>query len=181
VTKGKVDKTGEESRGRCRLCLQEAELLKSHVLSEFLYDPTYERYDPGQPKQGRMLQVPADLDKQIGYLQKGLRERLLCSACEQHLSRSCERYAAEVLKKMDETEIPAGQRSATADRTLVAGAGQRFESARRLSLFGLHKPNTRKERCPRRCIEASLHHLYITESVPLPWHAASGRGVQQAV
>jgi hypothetical protein len=79
------------------------------VLSEFLYDPTYERYDPGRPKQGRMLKVPADLEKQIGYLQKGPRERLLCSACEQHLSQSCERYAAGVLRKMDETDIPAGQ------------------------------------------------------------------------
>ena len=29
--------------------------------------------------------------------------------------------------------------------------------------------------------KASLHHLYITESGSLPWHAASGRGVQQAV
>lgn len=109
MTKGKADRTGKETRGRCRLCLQEAELLRSHVLSEFLYDPTYERYDPGRPKQGRMLKVPADLEKQIGYLQKGPRERLLCSACEQHLSRSCERYAAGVLRKMDETEVPAGE------------------------------------------------------------------------
>jgi hypothetical protein len=30
---------------------------------------------------------------------------------------------------------------ATHDRTLVAGAGQRFESARRLSLFGIGRPN----------------------------------------
>ncbi len=110
MTKGKVNKTGEERKlSRCRLCLQEAELLRSHVLSEFLYSPTYERYDPARPKQGRMLEVPANLGKKIGYLQRGLRERLLCRTCEQHLSRSCERYAAEVLKTMDETEIPAGE------------------------------------------------------------------------
>ena len=40
------------------------------------------------------------------------------------------------------------QRSATIDRTLVAGAGKRFESARRLSLFGIGKPNTLFDRGP---------------------------------
>ena len=71
MTKSKVDKTDEDKRGRGRLCLQEAELLRSHVLSEFLYEATYERYEPARPKQGRMLQVPADVEKRIGYLQKG--------------------------------------------------------------------------------------------------------------
>src|SRR5215212_9808344 len=41
------------------------------------------------------------------------------------------------------------QRSATPDRTLVKRLGQRFESARRLSLFGLNKPNTRNVRSLR--------------------------------
>src|SRR5215208_4025383 len=36
--------------------------------------------------------------------------------------------------------------SATTDRTLVMRLGQRFESARRLSQFGLSKRNTRNEK-----------------------------------
>ena len=61
----------EQGRGRCRLCLQEAvRLKKSHVLSEFLYEPTYERYDPEKPKQGRMLEVPADTGEKLRYLHR---------------------------------------------------------------------------------------------------------------
>src|SRR5215211_4921264 len=41
------------------------------------------------------------------------------------------------------------QRSATTDRTLVAGAGQRFESARRLPLIGVDKPNVQNRENPR--------------------------------
>ena len=56
------------------------------------------------------------------------------------------------------------QRSVTTDRTLVAGAGQRFESARRLSIFPLDKPNTRDKSIAGRRDGASLHHPYITEA-----------------
>src|SRR5215204_196343 len=55
------------------------------------------------------------------------------------------------------------QPSATADRTLVAGAGQRFESARRLSLLPIDKPNTRNAEVLGDLPGASLHHRYITE------------------
>ena len=57
-----MGKADGERRGRCRLRLEETELHESHVISEFLYEPTYERFDPKQPKQGRMLKVPADTD-----------------------------------------------------------------------------------------------------------------------
>src|SRR5215204_3249572 len=56
------------------------------------------------------------------------------------------------------------QPSATPDRTLVAGAGQRFESARRLSRFGLDKPNTRNKSMAGQRAGVSLHHPYITEA-----------------
>ena len=115
-----MGKADEEKRGYCRLCLEETELRKSHVLSEFLYELTYERFDREQPKQGRMLKVPADTDEKLSYLQKGLRERLLCGGCEQYLNRVGEQYASKVLKKMDETEISAGERS-----TLVTGVEYR--------------------------------------------------------
>jgi hypothetical protein len=90
------------------------------VLSEFLYEPTYERFDPKQPKQGRMLKVPANTDEKLSYLQKGLRERLLCGGCEQYLNQIGEQYASKVLKRMDETEISTGERY-----TIVTGVEYR--------------------------------------------------------
>src|SRR5829696_7696292 len=56
------------------------------------------------------------------------------------------------------------QPSATTDRTLVMSRGKRFESARRLSRFGVDTPDTRKERSRCDLPVASLHHLYITEA-----------------
>jgi hypothetical protein len=47
---------------------------------------------------------------------------------------------------------------------LVAGAGQRFESARRLSLLPIDKANTRNEEALGDLPWASLHHRYITEA-----------------
>jgi hypothetical protein len=41
--------------------------------------------------------------------------------------------------------------------------GKRFESARRLYLFGLSKPNTQNEEALGDLPGATLHHLYITE------------------
>jgi hypothetical protein len=55
-------------------------------------------------------------------------------------------------------------RSRIAASQLVAGAGQRFESARRLSLIGLPKPNTRKDEASGRSRGATLHHRYIIEA-----------------
>jgi hypothetical protein len=46
-------------------------------------------------------------------------------------------------------------RTRTYASKLIAGAGQRFESARRLSIFGLDKPNTR-DRGSRRLAVGSL-------------------------
>lgn len=92
------------------MCLRErVDLRKSHVLSEFLYEPTYERYDPKAPKKGRMLELPSNADEKLSHLQKGYRERLLCGECEQHLNKICEHYAAGVLRRMDETEIKSGE------------------------------------------------------------------------
>lgn len=105
-----MGKADEEKRGYCRLCLEETELRKSHVLSEFLYESTYEPLDLERPKQGRMVKVPADTDEKPRIMQKGLRERLLCARCEQYLNGIGEQYASKVLKRMDETEISAGKR-----------------------------------------------------------------------
>jgi hypothetical protein len=53
---------------------------------------------------------------------------------------------------------------ATSDRSLVVGAGQRFESARRLFILPLDKPNTRNKSIASRRAGTSLYHSYITEA-----------------
>ncbi len=112
MTREPSQKKEEREFGRCKLCLRHDQLRNSHVLSEFLYEPTYQHFDPQDPKKKRMLQVPSDASVRLSYPQKGLRERLLCGACEQHLNRVGERYASGVLKTMDGTEIPSGERLA---------------------------------------------------------------------
>jgi hypothetical protein len=47
--------------------------------------------------------------------------------------------------------------------SLVMSRGKRFESARRLSFFGLPKRNTQNEEASDDLPGTSLHHLYITE------------------
>lgn len=74
----------------CALCLSEAPLQKSHIIPEFLYETLYDDFHRIQilsvvPNQGNKLE------------QKGIREKLLCSACEQKFS-AWERYASLVLK-----------------------------------------------------------------------------------
>jgi hypothetical protein len=75
---------------RCALCLQHAELRRSHVIPEFLYETLYD--------EKHRLQVLSIIPEQANWReQKGLRERLLCDACEQKLS-IWERYASLALK-----------------------------------------------------------------------------------
>jgi hypothetical protein len=71
------------------------------------------------------------------------------------------------------------QRSATTDRTLVKRLGQRFESARRLSLLPIDKPNTRQRRSCQFTPGVRLHHPYITELGSLRWHAMTSRRAEQ--
>ena len=97
----------------CRLCREEAALRNSHVLSEFLYQPTYYHYDPKDPGKKKMLNVPSDPKRRLEWPQKGIREHLLCAGCEQRLNRMGERYASGVLKRMDALSVPPGERSAT--------------------------------------------------------------------
>ena len=74
----------------CALCLQEAELRRSHIIPEFLYETLYD--------DKRRLHMLSIIPEQSNWLeQKGLRERLLCTTCEQRLS-VWERYASLVLK-----------------------------------------------------------------------------------
>lgn len=106
-------KGAADSQGVCKLCKMETVLLKSHVLSEFLYKPTYHHYDPADPKKKKMLNVPSDPKLKLQWPQKGFRQRLLCACCEQRLNRMGERYASDILRRMDALSIPPGERSAT--------------------------------------------------------------------
>jgi hypothetical protein len=72
---------------KCRLCHGTHELCRSHVFPEFLYRPLY-------GKTHRIRTVHAALPY-VRRLRKGLRERLLCTECETHLSRY-EQYFASV-------------------------------------------------------------------------------------
>lgn len=72
----------------CRLCGAKGDLCRSHILPEFLYGPTYDE------KHRFTILTKGRQSAQFG--QRGLTERLLCRACEQHLSYY-EKYAAEVM------------------------------------------------------------------------------------
>ncbi len=73
----------------CKLCQKERELKKSHIIPEFIYSSLYD-------EKHRFHEISDDVKKKNKMPQKGIREKLLCSECEQHLSRY-ERYASLVL------------------------------------------------------------------------------------
>lgn len=84
-------------RGRCKLCLAEdVELRHSHILPEFLYAGVYD-------EKHRTIGVDPRPDSKNRFLQKGLRESLLCGDCEALLAE-LERYASEVLRGLPSTE-----------------------------------------------------------------------------
>lgn len=72
----------------CALCHKNKPLQWSHIVPEFMYQ---EMYDPKHRFQGLSTVVS---DRARLY-QKGLREKLLCEACEQQFGRY-ENYAAQV-------------------------------------------------------------------------------------
>jgi hypothetical protein len=63
----------------CKLCQNEADLQDSHVIPEFFYKPMYD-------KKHRFIIMSTDPYKGEEFLQKGLREKLLCRICEQRFS-----------------------------------------------------------------------------------------------
>lgn len=82
---------------KCKLCLQERELQNSHIIPEFLYKPLYDRLH-------RCQVLSINEDEKNKYVQKGIREKSLCSDCEQLLC-IYEKYANEVLSGGVEIEI----------------------------------------------------------------------------
>lgn len=66
----------------CRLCRKKRELRDSHIIPEFCYKPLYD------PKH-RMAKLNIE-SRNKKLLQKGIREKLLCADCEQHLNKEYE-------------------------------------------------------------------------------------------
>jgi hypothetical protein len=64
---------------KCQLCLEDKVLRKSHIIPEFFYKPIYDR-------QHRLQVLRFTPEQKKFYVQKGIREKLLCQDCEQLLS-----------------------------------------------------------------------------------------------
>ncbi|MCU7863661.1 MAG: hypothetical protein KZQ92_06755 [Candidatus Thiodiazotropha sp. (ex Lucinoma borealis)] len=71
---------------KCRLCRSEKKLNNSHIIPEFVYRPLYDEIN-------RFHVVTTHENERNKYLQKGIREKLLCSDCEILLSKN-ERYVS---------------------------------------------------------------------------------------
>ena len=68
----------------CRLCQAEVALINSHIIPEFFYRPGYD-------DKGRMIAIRGENIKPT-FIQKGIRERLLCARCEKYLNDNYEFY-----------------------------------------------------------------------------------------
>jgi len=79
------------SKVKCRLCLEEVKLCNSHIVPEFFYEQQA-LYD--EKHRFKVLSTKSD-DSPKNH-QKGIREKLLCKACEGKFSR-WENYARRVI------------------------------------------------------------------------------------
>lgn len=85
---------------RCGLCHRSSVLRDSHILPEWGYNSLYdEKHRLLVLRSGGAFQPAAE------YLQKGIRERLLCQHCETRLSRH-ERYARDLLTTPGRLALP---------------------------------------------------------------------------
>lgn len=72
---------------RCRLCLSNSDIVRSHIIPEFLYRPGYD-------EKGRLYEIEASSGRRA-FRQKGFREQLLCRSCEALLGKH-EKYFADL-------------------------------------------------------------------------------------
>lgn len=78
-----------DTTSTCALCLESADLKRSHIIPEFLYRQLYD-------EKHRFHVLSSLSDQRNGKEQKGLREQLLCEICEGRFS-VWERYASLLL------------------------------------------------------------------------------------
>lgn len=84
---------------RCRLCQKESDSIRnSHPFPEFLYRPSYD-----EKHRALYLDPRSDAGRR-DLCQKGPRERMLCPACETHLS-VFEGYGASVLRSLSDSDV----------------------------------------------------------------------------
>ncbi len=81
----------------CKLCLRKRHLRNSHILPEFLYDDVYD-------SKHRTFEVHGEQPDKPIYLQKGIREYLLCDECEQRFSL-LESYAAPIIREIPSLQL----------------------------------------------------------------------------
>ena len=67
-------------RTQCAMCLREGPLCDSHVIPEFIYKPLYS----AKRRMVGLLTTENGVTRK--YLQKELREELLCGDCEDHIN-----------------------------------------------------------------------------------------------
>ncbi len=73
----------------CKLCKKNKKLMDSHIIPEFIYKPLYDNTH-------RFHVISTYKEKDRPKEQKGIREKLLCADCENHISKY-EHYAKKVL------------------------------------------------------------------------------------
>jgi hypothetical protein len=90
------------------------ELCDSHVLPEFGYAALYD----GKHRYFRLIADPKEGERGVKLEQKGLREQLLCKACETKLSR-LETYASRLLADGLTVPVPGQMTTNPADYSLL--------------------------------------------------------------
>ncbi len=81
----------------CKLCHKESKLVNSHILPEFVFKPLYD-------EKHRFHKITDDDLTKNSYLQKGIREKLLCLECEGLISKN-EKYVSEVFGGIKEVNL----------------------------------------------------------------------------
>ncbi len=75
--------------GKCKLCQEETNLQKSHIMPEFVFRPMYDDI-------GRAIAFNPSADEK-GYIQNGPKEYMLCRNCEEIININ-ETYASKLFK-----------------------------------------------------------------------------------
>jgi hypothetical protein len=113
----------------CPLCLNEAELVRSHIIPEAAYRHLFD-------EKRRLLRVSVSDDREMEkkLLQTGSWERLLCKPCDVKRLGPFETYFARVW--FEHPKLPA---RLAGERTLITGLDYaRFKLAHLASLFRAH-------------------------------------------
>lgn len=64
---------------KCKLCLKEKNLCESHIIPEYFYKPMYD-------SKNRFFKLSIIENEKNKFMQKGLKEHLLCNECEQQIN-----------------------------------------------------------------------------------------------